>query len=133
MEHTWPESLGWVMFGLTIYFSYGITHSNAANEDKNSHFEPHIATSNRTLHENENTNGTKSECLLLSKRRNEFRPSNNTEPTFDRVIPEDQNYQENASTNIIKNYNPRSNNLLTSVNQDIPLDEPSHFSLEPHI
>ena len=123
------------MFGLTIYFSYGVTHSNAAKENMNHLFEPPSSTVNRALHEKKDNDGMKNECLLLSKRQNGLQPRNNSDASYDPELHEDKKYQKsaNSSKTIIKNYNPHQNISFSSVTQDIPLDEPSHFSLEPHI
>ena len=131
LEITWPESIGWVIFGFVVYFSYGINHSNAASEERINLFECKNGLSNRGSNEKEHE--MRSECLLLSRRRNGFKQNGKSEDEHDDESRAAKNYQENGSKNIIKNYSPRPNSLMTSVNNDIPLDDTSHISLEPHI
>ena len=133
LEITWPESIGWVVFGLTVYFSYGISHSIAANEGKNNLFDRNNVSSGRVLNEKENKNEINSECLPLSKRHNGFQPSEYKEADTEHEFRDNLDFHENGSKNIIKNYNPQPNNLLVSVTQDGFVDGPSQFSLEPHI
>ena len=92
----------------------------------------------QSVPEKKNTGGMKSECLLLSKKQNGLQSRDNGDTCNDRELNEDQNYHQSASrsNSIIRNYNPRPtqpNNLFPSVSQDIPLDEPSPFNLEPYI
>ena len=126
------------MVGLTIYFSYGVTHSNAAKESRNSLFESQSSTMSQSMPEKKNTAGMRNECLLLSKKQNGLQSKDNGDTCNDRELNEDRNYHQSADrpNSIIRNYNPRQarpNNLFSSVSQDISLDEPSPFSLEPYI
>lgn len=131
LEITWPESISWVIFGFVVYFSYGINHSNAASEEKNNLFECKNGSSKRALNEKEQE--MRSECLLLSRRQNGFKQNRKNEAGHDDESHDSKNYQGKGSKNIIKNYSPGPNSLMTSVNNDIPLDDTSHISLEPHI
>ena len=133
LDITWPESIGWVIFGLTVYFSYGIKNSIAAKAGKNNLSDRNNVSSGRVLNEKGNKNEIKSECLLLSKRHNGFQPSKNDEADTEHESRDAQDFHENGSKNIIKNYNPQPNNLLASVTQDSFVDGPSQFSFEPHI
>ena len=67
------------------------------------------------------------------KIHNGFQPSKNDEADTEHESRDAQDFHENGSKNIIKNYNPQPNNLLASVTRDSFVDGPSQFSFEPHI
>ena len=100
LEITWPESIGWVIFGFVVYFSYGINHSNAASEERINLLECKNGLSNRGLNEIEHE--MRSECLLLSRRQNGFKQNGKSEDEHDYESLAAKNYQENGSKNIIK-------------------------------
>ena len=137
LEVTWPESLSWILFGFVTYFSYGMTHSNAANNDiEAKQCNQDIGRSNRNILRSKSTDKFSGESIVLSKRQEAFRNDKGIEIVENRKYKSPGQHDNSSCENgIIRNYRAVSNNIslleieeYSQINTSMPTQDENTFS-----